>query len=69
MNVISKWIRAGSRLAARPSGGPEPGSEDVRTALFHCPSCETVYIAEDKDVCGGCDHPVEQVPATLTRFR
>ena len=47
----------------------EPGFEDVRTALFHCPSCETVYIAEDKDVCGGCDHPVEQVPATLTRFR
>lgn len=30
---------------------------DVR--LFRCPSCETVYIATEKDFCSSCEMEVE----------
>jgi hypothetical protein len=40
-------------------------TEDVTTGLFHCPSCETVYVDTDKQTCSQCETAVERVPSTL----
>lgn len=47
--------------------GPETARRDgSQSDLFHCPACDLVYVATDKDTCSGCDAAVEQVPSTLT---
>lgn len=37
--------------------------EKSNSSLFHCESCDTVYIAIEKSSCSTCRTTVEQVPS------
>lgn len=39
-------------------------SDTRQSSLYACPSCNTVYIASEKQTCSSCETAVEQVPAT-----
>lgn len=40
-------------------------SEEPDSHLFSCVSCQTVYIATEKQSCPQCGGAVKRVPATL----
>ena len=54
-NKVGKRIQSDTRS--------ESATADTSASLFHCPSCETVYIAEEKAECSGCGVAVEAVPS------
>ena len=39
--------------------------EQSQSDLFHCSSCDTVYVATGKRTCSKCETDVEQVRSTL----
>jgi predicted RNA-binding Zn-ribbon protein involved in translation (DUF1610 family) len=39
----------------------ESVAEETRGSMFQCPSCETVYIANDMTRCSRCDVAVDDV--------
>ncbi|RKD94693.1 hypothetical protein [Halopiger aswanensis] len=41
------------------------GQVDAPGNLFHCSTCGTVYIADEKQFCPTCETEVEQVRSTL----
>lgn len=44
------------------SDGPEAESTpEPESNLFECPSCESVFVAIEKDTCASCRTPVEQI--------
>jgi hypothetical protein len=47
------------------SGDSDERKNDVRTRVFRCESCDTVYIAEAKNGCSQCGGEVVSKPATL----
>lgn len=38
-----------------------------RVPLFHCPTCETVYLATAKETCSDCGSTVEEVSSRSER--
>lgn len=70
MNSIAKWAVSVRRKFQRLEDEGEPIDDPVttqqyvsRSSLFHCPDCETVYIAIDKGSCSTCETTVNRVPA------
>lgn len=59
--------RAASALKSREEAEAEAEAADDRedSDLFHCPSCDTVYVATGKRTCSKCEGSVEQVRSTL----
>lgn len=70
MNVIGTLVRSLASRSREPADGSDGDSESNETggsdtALFHCPRCDTVYVATAKEVCSDCGTAVSPVPATL----
>jgi hypothetical protein len=42
-------------------GGEATPTREPASSLFQCPSCNAVYIAEQKDVCENCATEVTEV--------
>ena len=68
MTVVRTLVRS---LTGREQDGSEPGSgpdasDGTDSALFHCPRCDTVYIAGEKDTCSDCGTAVNRVPSALS---
>ncbi|WP_336339093.1 hypothetical protein [Haloarcula brevis] len=42
------------------SGG-EAAADESESNLFECPSCESVFVAIDKETCSACQTPVERI--------
>jgi uncharacterized paraquat-inducible protein A len=42
----------------------DASGERVTSGLYHCSTCETVYIAAEKRECSQCRKPVERVRKT-----
>jgi uncharacterized protein with PIN domain len=59
--------RAASALQSREEAeeATEAADDRERSDLFHCPSCDTVYVATGKRTCSKCEGSVEQVRSTL----
>lgn len=68
---VVEWVNSVGRRLRNPEN--REGTMSItgthqnasRTSLFHCPDCETVYIATDKTTCSTCDTTVDRVPSTL----
>lgn len=72
MKAILGWLQS-----VRGTVGPttnrdettaEPQSatnDEPESSLFHCSSCEAVYIASEKETCKSCNETVDQVQSTL----
>ena len=58
--------RADTREAT-PDGGATPaeGGPELSSELYHCPGCDTVFVAEDKRTCGTCGTRVEELHSTV----
>lgn len=56
-----------STFVTQKSGGSEGTATDEGGSpdLFRCPSCDTVYVAIDKEACSNCGTGVKQVRSTL----
>lgn len=76
MTGLIHWLR--TVLRGTPTNQPEPptfeeenNQRDVRkkASLFECPSCDTVYIAQELNQCSTCDVSVEDVDSVGTRSR
>ena len=59
--------RAASALKSREEAEAQAEETDGgrRSDLFHCPTCDTVYVATGKRTCSKCEGTVEQVRSTL----
>ncbi|WP_232702258.1 hypothetical protein [Halobacterium wangiae] len=59
--------RAAQALKSREEAEEEAAEaeEQSRSELFHCQSCDTVYVATGKRTCSKCEGSVEQVRSTL----
>lgn len=64
MNVIGTLVRSITGRYQESVGGSGAESEPD-AALFHCPRCDTVYVATAKDACSNCETAVSRVPSTL----
>lgn len=70
MSIIGTLVRAvpGRYQESGDGPGAEPEADDTGgsgAALFHCPRCDTVYVATAKDACSDCETAVSRVPSTL----
>jgi hypothetical protein len=55
----------------RSDDGPQPGAanrrgdevaaEEPESNLFECPSCESVFVAIEKETCSACQTAVERI--------
>lgn len=63
-SVFSRPGPAEDGNASKPGDSVER-KNDVQTAVFRCESCDTVYIAEEKNGCSQCDGEEISKPATL----
>jgi hypothetical protein len=43
-------------------------SDTPKPSLYQCPSCETVFVAVDKQTCSTCETDVERVPTAVTEI-
>jgi hypothetical protein len=41
--------------------GTVNSAEETRSQLYECPSCATVFVAFDKEICLACHTEVERV--------
>ena len=59
--------QAASALKSREEAEAQADEADdrQRSDLFHCSSCDTVYVATGKRTCSKCEGAVEQVRSTL----
>lgn len=56
--LSSRTNHAETEIDSAPDG-------DSQSSLYACRSCDSVYIATEKQTCQSCGTAVEQVPATL----
>ncbi|MDT3435314.1 hypothetical protein [Haloarcula sp. 1CSR25-25] len=55
--LADKRVRAGA-----PGGSGDDGEADEpESNLYECPSCESVFVAIDKETCSSCRTPVERI--------
>lgn len=57
-----------TKLATQNPFGSVMNGDEIRenaSKLFACTTCETVYIAIEKQTCPKCDTPVQEVSDTL----
>lgn len=54
-----------SNVLSNRQASTDSQSERERAELYQCRTCDTVYIAPEKQTCSQCRTAVEQVPATL----
>lgn len=59
--------RAANALKSREDAEEqaEKADDQSQSELFHCASCDTVYVATGKRTCSKCEGTVEQVRSTL----
>lgn len=57
--VADKRARARSAGGSGDSDGPV--ADEPESNLYECPSCESVFVALDKETCSSCQTPVEQI--------
>lgn len=52
---------------ASTDGGRAQAETTTRppSTLYHCPDCDTVYVASDKQTCGTCGTDVTNVESTV----
>ncbi len=60
MKSVIKWLQS---ITQTTQSTESP--ETTQSSLYVCQSCDSAYIATEKQTCSTCDGPVEQVPATL----
>ena len=49
-----------SRVQAS-SAGDDGAADEPESNLYECPSCDSVFVAIDKETCASCRTPVEQI--------
>ncbi len=54
-----------SALSKEQTGSADQ-PETAKSHLYHCSTCDNVYIAPDKKICSQCNTPVERVPSALS---
>ncbi|MDS0221504.1 hypothetical protein NDI54_09095 [Haloarcula sp. S1AR25-5A] len=56
---------ADKRARARSTGDSEDGdgavADEPESNLYECPSCESVFVAIDKETCASCQTAVERI--------
>jgi len=70
MKSIFKLVQSVTRILLSTTNHAESETEsapddDRQPSLYACQSCDSVYIATEKQTCQSCGTAVEQVPATL----
>lgn len=68
MTSITDWLRSMTTTESDSTPDAESGAEGNVVArpeptLFHCPTCDTVYVAVEKEDCGTCHGDVETLPS------
>lgn len=63
MKTVIDWAQSFTRTVQ--SAVSSPTTETTQSSLFLCSSCDSVYIATEKQTCSTCGTPVRQVRATL----
>lgn len=62
MKSLLKWVRSVAPTAEPAASTPEPEASETSTPfLYECHSCNSVYIAVEKQTCSSCKTPVERV--------
>lgn len=71
MRTIAEWAGSvGQRLRGAEDREKTRSDRETtrrgesRSSLFHCPDCETVYIAVGKTTCLTCETTVVKIPST-----
>ncbi|MGB9932203.1 hypothetical protein [Haloarcula amylolytica] len=54
---------AGKRAQANSTSGSgdDADADEPESNLYECPSCESVFVAIDKETCSSCRTPVERI--------
>jgi len=67
MSAIASWLRSvGQSVRPSPESEGTDTSERVRSSLYHCSNCDTIYVAVEKKTCATCGTAVETVRSTLS---
>ena len=55
--VAEKRVKAGSAGGS----GDDADADEPESNLYECPSCESVFVAIDKETCSSCRTSVERI--------
>lgn len=65
IDIVASLLDTVHRKRIHTAMSGDRRTEDHAGRLFRCSSCETVYIAEQKQRCSRCDVEPERVSSTL----
>jgi hypothetical protein len=51
----------GVRASSASDSGDDADADEPESNLYECPSCESVFVAVDKETCSSCRTAVERI--------